>query len=387
VQATAPTAHLRRPDAPPRPVRVCFLIDELSRAGVETQLVALIRRLDRRRIRPYLCLLRGHKATSRELEPTCCPVVRLGVGSLRDLATLGKALTLARVLRRQRIDILQLHFPDSTYFGTVAGLLARVPHIVRTRDNLGYALTRLDVLLGRLCNRFADRTIAICEACRESLLADEGPRPESVVVLEAGVDLNRFADIGTFRGFGAAPRVGILANLRPVKGLDVFLRAAADVARTHPRVTFHLGGEGELRPALERLAAELGVADRCRFHGAVADVPAFLDSLDLCTLSSLSEGMPNVVLEYMAAGRPVVATAVGGNPELLQNGRYGLLVPPGDPAALAAAVRGLLDDPARAARLAAAARARVRRRYAKDRMIERFHQFYTDLARPRRRAG
>jgi glycosyltransferase involved in cell wall biosynthesis len=361
-------------------VRVCFLIDELSPAGVETQLVALIDRLDRTRVEPYLCLLRGEQARSRALEPEGCPVVRLGVGSLCRPGTLGKVFRLVRFLRRQRIDVLQLHFPDSTYLGVLAGCLAGVPHILRTRDNLGYSLRRIDLFLGRLCNRFVDYTIAICEACRASLLADEGPPPESVVVLEQGVDLARFAAVPGFTGFEGSPRVGVVANLRPIKGLDLFLGAAQEVARAHPEVTFHLGGEGEARPGLERLAHDLGLGDRCRFHGGVADVPVFLAGLDVCVLCSHSEGMPNVILEYMAAGRPIVATAVGGVMELIRDGIDGLLVPPGDQGRLAGALRRVLGNPALAGRLAASARARVHERYSKDRMVRRFERFYTSLA-------
>jgi glycosyltransferase involved in cell wall biosynthesis len=363
-----------------RPIRICFLIDELSRAGVETQLLALIERLDRSRFEPFLCLLRGDAATSRLLEPGDCPILRLGIASLRSVKTLGRLWHMVRFLRRERIDILQVHFPDSTYFGVLAGCLARVPHLIRTRDNLGYALIPLDVTLGKCCNRFIDFTIANCEACRRSLLADESPAPESVVVLPTGVDLARFARIPPLTS-RAPHEIGILANLRPVKCLDLFLRAAAEVARLHPDAAFHLGGIGELRGPLERLAQELGLAKRCTFHGAVKDVPAFLNGLDICVLASRSEGMPNVILEYMASGRAIVATAVGAVPEMIDDGTHGLLVPPGDVPAMARALCRLLDDPGLAARLAAAARRRVRQLYDKDEAIERFEEFYSRLVR------
>jgi len=103
------------------------LIDELAAAGTETQLLALVRRLDRRRVQPSLCLLRGDSAASRALEPADCPVLRLGVGSLRSPATLVRAWRLARFLRRERIDVLQVYFPDSTYFGVPVAWLAGVP--------------------------------------------------------------------------------------------------------------------------------------------------------------------------------------------------------------------------------------------------------------------
>ena len=369
--------------APAGPVRVCFLIDELSRAGTETQLVALIRRLDRRRVAPYLCLLRGQSARSRALEPDGCPVLRLDVGSLCGPAALRDAFRLARFLRRERIDVLQVYFRDSTFFGVLVGRLAGVPCLVRTRNNLGYSLTALDRRLGRLCNRLTDYTIANCAACRDAALADEGPPRKAMVVLENGVDLARFAGVTTIKALPRSPRVGVTANLRPVKGLDVFVRAAAEVARSHPRAVFRVGGEGELRPALEGLARDLGLGERFELAGAVADVPAFLAGLEVCVLCSRSEGMSNAVLEYMAAGRPVVATAVGATPELIEDGRHGLLVPPEDAAALAAAVRRLLDDPGLAVRLAGAARRRARECYSRERMVERFMAFYESCV-PRR---
>src|SRR5947209_7588941 len=147
-----------------RPVRVCFLIDELATAGTETQLLALVHRLDRRRVQPSLCLLRGASAASRALEPADCPVLRLGVGSLRSPATLARAWRLARFLRRERIDVLQVYFPDSTYFGVPVAWLAGVPAIVRTSNNVGHWLAPLYRRLGRSLNGFTTAAGYICRA-------------------------------------------------------------------------------------------------------------------------------------------------------------------------------------------------------------------------------
>jgi glycosyltransferase involved in cell wall biosynthesis len=130
---------------------------------------------------------------------------------------------------------------------------------------------------------------------------------------------------------------------------------------------------------LERLIAELGLTDRVTLHGPVADVPAFLSTLDVAVLPSRAEGMSNAVLEYMAAGRPVVATDVGANRQLLSGGEYGVLVPPGDPAALAGGIGRLLADPAAASLLAAAGRWHVQRNYSRDAMRRRFEEFYERL--------
>jgi glycosyltransferase involved in cell wall biosynthesis len=372
------TGAVRRQSAPLKPVRVCFLIDELTTAGTETQLLALIRNLDRRRVTPYLCLLRGQTERSRTLEPVECPVLRLGIGSLARPGSLVKSWRLVRFLREQQIDIMQVYFPDSTYIGVPAAWLARVPRIVRTRNNLGYWMTPWHRRLGRICNRLADVLVANCEASRNAVLRDEELAAERVVVLENGVDLDRFPP--TTRKTGKGPRrVGVIANLRPIKGLDNFIRAASILASSHPDVTFHVAGEGPLRADLSRLATECGLQSRFVFEGALTDVPKFLANVDVAVLPSRSEGMSNALLEYMAAAKPIVATAVGGNPQLIDDEVHGLLVPPDDPAKLADAIRRLLDNTELAERLGGAARRRVEERYCREAMVRRFEDFYERL--------
>jgi glycosyltransferase involved in cell wall biosynthesis len=175
-----------------------------------------------------------------------------------------------------------------------------------------------------------------------------------------------------------------VANLRPVKGLDLLIEAAARLAPHHPGVTFQVAGSGEMREALEHEITGRGLAGRFALLGAVADVPRFLAGLDVAVLCSRAEGMPNAVLEYMAAGRAIVATAVGATPDLIEDGVHGLLVPPGDAGVLAGALARLLGDPNLACRLGAAARRRALERYSRAAMVRRFEDFYEQLAGPRR---
>jgi glycosyltransferase involved in cell wall biosynthesis len=364
------------------------MIDELSAAGTESQLVALIKNLNRRVVIPFLCLLKGDDQRSRALEPRNCPVLRLGIGSLHHPSTFIKMVKLARFLGRHRIEVLQVYFPDSTYVGVPAARLAGVPHIVRVRNNLNHDVTQAHRALGRFYNRLITRTAANCEACRATLLSEERVPPGSVLVLENGVDLERFRNIATYHGNATGlRRVGIVANLRPIKGLDVFVRAAAHLAARNLDLHFEVAGEGELRSALEQKARAPGLRGRFVLHGSVQDIPAFLAGLDVAVLSSRSEGMSNAVLEYMAAGRAIVATTVGATPRLLQDGVHGLLVPPDDPQALAAAVERLLRDTALARRLAMAARRRAREQFGRDAMVRRFEAFYLQLAPRERRHG
>jgi glycosyltransferase involved in cell wall biosynthesis/CelD/BcsL family acetyltransferase involved in cellulose biosynthesis len=353
------------------------MIDELAVAGTESQMLALIRHLDRTRVQPFLCLLRGDSAASRALEPEDCPVLRLDVRSFRSPTVPLKAVRLARFLRQNQIDIFQVYFPESTYFGVPVARMAGVPHVITTFNNLGYWMTAGHRWLGRIVSRFASATITNCDACRQAVLSFYPGQRGPVVVVENGLDLRRFRDI--LPAPDGPRRIGMVANLRPVKDVALFVRAAALVAAAYPDVTFHVAGEGELRAALQAQARELGILERFHLPGLVADIPGFLAGLDVAVLCSRSEGLSNALLEYMAAGRPIVATSVGGNTELIEDGVHGLLIPPQDPHALADALLRLLKDPPQATRLGQAARQRVAERFGLEARARRVEAFYDDL--------
>jgi glycosyltransferase involved in cell wall biosynthesis len=282
---------------------------------------------------------------------------------------------------RHRIDVLQLYFPDSTYFGVSVGRLAGVPYILRTRNNSNHWMTRWHRRLGRVLNRLVTATLTNCEASRQAVMADEKPPAESVIVLENGVDLEPFQHI-TQAGFAdpACPRrIGVVANLRRVKGLIPFVEAAAQIRAVWPQAEFAIAGEGELRSTLEQLAAELGLANSLILPGSLENIAGFLATLDVAVLPSLAEGMPNALLEYMAAGRAIVATSVGATVQLIEDRVTGLLVPPGDSSALARAVVRLLKRPDLARKLGETARRRIFERYSREIMVRRFETFYRRL--------
>jgi glycosyltransferase involved in cell wall biosynthesis len=256
-----------------------------------------------------------------------------------------------------------------------------VPHRIRTRNNIGHWLTPLHRRLGRLLNAFTTQTIANCAAARQALLEAEQPRPETVLVLENGVDLERFHDLPPLTECPAmeGPRVGVVANLRPVKGLNAFVQAAALIHLRHPQAVFTVAGEGELRKALQQQAAVSGLEKHFSLPGRVADIPGFLGSLDVAVLCSHAEGMSNALLEYMAAGRAIVSTRVGAAADLIEDGVHGLLVPPGDARRLAEAICRFLEDRPLAQRLGVAARRRARERYSREAMVKRFEEFYVSL--------
>jgi glycosyltransferase involved in cell wall biosynthesis len=224
-------------------------------------------------------------------------------------------------------------------------------------------------------------TIANCAAAKEAVIAQEGALPNSVVVIPNGIDTDRFAgipDLATTWG-KRPPRIGAVANLRDVKGLDIFVRAAAIVVKHYPAATFVVAGEGDQRGALEALIAELGLTGRFELPGAVNDIPRFLSELDVAVLCSQSEGLSNALLEYMAAGRAIVATAVGGNVELVRHEENGLLVPAGDASALARQLDRLLNDKGVTLQLARKARQETVDQYGWPKAVRRIELFYRNI--------
>ena len=228
-----------------------------------------------------------------------------------------------------------------------------------------------------------DLTVVNCEACRQALLNDNYPRRPPTALVENGVDFSRFERIPDARSRDSPRRVGMVANLRAVKAPTLLVEAAALLAQAHPNVAYEVAGEGELKSELEGLISKRGLAGRFRLLGRVIDIPEFLSTLDVAVLCSQSEGMPNALLEYMAAGRAIVATAVGGSVELVDDGVCGLLVPPGNPQALAGAISRIFMDPELAARLGSAARQRVRERYDQRKRVRRFESLYGELLQGR----
>jgi glycosyltransferase involved in cell wall biosynthesis len=371
-----------------QPIRVCFLLDRLLPAGTEMQVLTLIKHLDRSAVQPYLCLLDGEDEISRSLEPTDCPVLRLGSYALRSPKIVWAAIKFARFLRREKIDILQVYFIQSATFGATMGTLAGTRHVVRVRNNVGHWITPKMVGRFRWVNRLVARIITNSEAGRLAVVEQEGVCPGSVTVLANGIDFDRFPSRLDQRHHerSGARRVGIVANLRRVKGLDVFVAAAARVLKLANGVQFLIAGdvdgEEDTPRELKAQVAGLGIEEHVHFLGRVADIPSFLSSLDVAVLSSRAEGTSNSLIEYMASGLPIVATAVGGNCEIIKDGVSGILVPPDDPDRLGAAICEILRDRPRSSAMAGAAFLRVREQFSSNRMAERYVEFYRSLRRP-----
>ncbi|MDR1959829.1 MAG: glycosyltransferase [Planctomycetaceae bacterium] len=359
-----------------KPLRVCFVIDSLSVAGTEQQLLLLIRHLDRSRVTPSLCLLKEPPA-SENFVPADCPVICLHNNKLLSVACMKQAIRFRRFLKREKINILQTFFPDSTCFAAIVGKYSGIKRIFGSRRNNGYGLTPKDLRRAKFFNRYLDGVIANAESCKAAVIDQEKIHPQKVAVIPNGVEGERFQTIPTWcsEPEKSVFRIGSVGNLKPVKGTDTFIDAAKHVLEMFPSCRFEIAGTGHFDIYHQQIAAR-GISDRFQLLGTVHDVPAFLASLDIAVLPSRSEGLSNGLLEYMAAGRPIIATQTGGNTELIRDEENGLLVPPDDPRKMADAILELLHHPEKAARLAENARRSVREKYDADTIAARYCDLY-----------
>jgi glycosyltransferase involved in cell wall biosynthesis len=240
-------------------------------------------------------------------------------------------------------------------------------------------------LVERLVNQYTDVIVANSEAVRQDAIRQEGLPPDKVVVIHNGLDVPRFAvkpraDLRAGLGVrDGVPVIGVVANFIHYKGYEFFLEAWRMIRTRTPDAVGLLVGDGPMRAPMERRAAEMGLADSLRFVGLRTDIPDLLALMDVVVHPSLEEGFSNAVLEAMAAGRALVVTAVGGNPEAVTDEVTGVLVPPRDPAALAGAVLRLLADPAARVRLGDAARRRVASDFTLDAMVRQYEALYQRL--------
>jgi glycosyltransferase involved in cell wall biosynthesis len=296
---------------------------------------------------------------------------------LRRSFQLGAAWRLARLLRRRRADLLHTHtLAAANALARLAGAAARVPVVshLHIENHFRPATRRLLAWLDNVTARLAARLVAVSEDTKRAYEQQGYPRGRIEVVYN-GVDLPAN---GIYRRNDPA-RIGEIARLCDVKGQRELLQALARL----PDARLVLAGRdleqgGAFQDELERESERLGIRERVEF-GFHEDVPALLETLDVVALPSWTEGLPLVLLEAMARGRPVVATRVGGTPELVTDGETGLLVPPRDPEALAAALRRVLDDADLARRLGDAGRAQVAERFSASEQERRMLALYDDV--------
>src|SRR5262249_37120001 len=280
-------------------------------------------------------------------------------------------------LRSHRIRLVHCFDFYGNILGVAAARMAGVPAVIASQRELGDLRTPLQRRVNHLAMRLADYVLVNTAVVGGRLAGERVLRPERIALIPNGVDTVRFSPPRIPRQRRDGPVVvGTVANLRPEKGLEHLVQAMALVRDRYPAERLAIWGDGSVRADLERLIQDVGLSGSVTLHGATAKPEDAMRAMDIFVLPSLSEACSNVLLEAMASGLPVVATRVGGTPALVEDEVTGLLVPAGDPAALAKAIIQLVEDPGLAERMGAGGRELVRARFGLDRMLLRVEALY-----------
>ncbi len=370
-----PAALFSVPSAPaePAPVRVLYLIDSLGPGGAEHLLAAYLPFLRRAGVVPTVVALQEQQGNpvARRIAAQGIPVAELGIRRLRQRGAFARV---REAIAAADPEVVHTQLEFSAVLGIPAARLRGLP-TVATLHTLDAPPPRsrlaLHFRLMAWALRRARRVIAVSEITRRHYLERARLRPERVVTIFNGIDPTAFqcgpgerAQARAECGIPLdAPVLATVAVQREPKGIQHMLAALPQVAAAFPEVRYLLVGDGPYRPALEQQAAELGIGERVVFAGSREDVARLLAAADIFVLPSLTEALPTVVAEAMAAGLPIVATTVGGIPEMVSHGEAALLVPPADPEALAAAVLRLLANPRQAAAMGRSGRRMVAERF------------------------
>lgn len=391
--------------APGERIKVLYVIGQLDRGGAERQTAELATRVPRDLFEPVVCCLRGPGAVGDEMEDAGIRVIylgkRLGIFS-------GATWQLANVIRRERPAIVHSYLFSANWRCLLTGRLMRVPLIVSSVRNVDIHSRVIRRAIEWILAGLTDRVIANARAVKDYVALYHRVPAEKIEVIYNGINLDRAdggrgagrepvgggedavpvatseggssagrgglrAGLGGLRGGGC---VAMVASLTPKKDHATFLESARLVQEELPEATFRLIGDGPMVTEVASRIEELGLRGSVRLLGLRDDIGHQLSEADVSVLTSLKEGCSNVILESMAAGRPVVATDVGGNRELIEGGRTGYLVPPGDAAGIARRVVELLRDDELRQRMGEAGRERARSLFTAERMVQDTTRFY-----------
>lgn len=382
--------------------RVLHLVTSFEAGGTERQFVELVKRLDRERFDVRVAALRVEGPFYEEIASAFPSVPEFRLTSFYNRTTVKQLRRLRDVLQRERIDILHTHGFYDSLFGAMAGRLARI-RVIAGQRHLKLSDRRVHEWGTRAIHRFAHRIVVNSEAIRQSILARNRSHAGKIVVIrnglyipnsETGPDIDigmnslssakikRQSSVEMHRELGlTAPvkLIGMVARLAAVKGHRYFLEAAARVAREDEKVHFVLVGDGPLRSEIENQAVQLGLGDRVHFLGDRKDARRLVNAFDIAVLSSLSEGLPNTVMEAMSVGVPVIATAVGGTTELIDDGVTGYLVPSANAEALAERMLFVLRNEGQSKAIAGRGREFITTQCSMRRMVESVERLYEEV--------
>lgn len=371
-----------------RKLRVLHVVDGFRMGGAEAKLAELIERTDSDRFQTFLANVGPTGPLESRFRSLAVPIFNCQRRHRFDLRPVRQ---LAQIIREQQIDIVQNTLFWADFVGSLAARYTRVP-VVLSWETVTHAGDPYHAQLQRragyqLAMRYTDKVIAVSHEIKASLMQRRGLPAEKIEVIHYGVDLEKYVPLASKPEIRRELSIResdtvlvVTARLEEVKGHRYFLDAFQRIANAFAEASVLFVGDGSCRAALERQIGEYGLEKRIRLLGIRPDVHRILNAADIFVLPSIAgEGLPNVVLEAMACGKPVVATDVGGTAEAVVDGENGYVVPPRDVAALADALHRLMQNPEQQHTFGRASRERAEQHFSLDRQIQRFTSLYLTL--------
>jgi len=357
--------------------------------GGQRSLLLLLERLDRTKFRPFLvCPTEGGLVEKAEKLGIETEIIRMGSLKTPNIfSTAATVFKLRRLIKKKKIELIHSDSPRQALYASLAVRKTKTPLIWHVRVS-----TAEKKSLDRFLYNRSRKVIAVSRAA-SLRFAEYDLASDKLVVIPNGVDLTQFKPMYPDRKLqeelgieAGSVLVGTLGQLIPGKGQDVLLKAAKRIAEQAPEVTSVIVGNGNTvyRKTLEELSAGLGIEDKVRFIGNREDIPQIMSCLDITVLPSTShlEGLSRVIIEAMACAKPVIATDTGGNPEAVEDGKTGILVPPGDPDGLALAILELARDADKRKRMGEAGRKRAEQLFSIEMNVDRIEKIYEEILCP-----
>ena len=365
-------------------MKVLHLITSLEVGGTQRGLLLGLPRFNQEKYEHVICSLMDRMQMRNQFLQTGIKVKSLGVNTKTDMLAL---LRLRSLIKELRPDILHTYLLHSNIIGRIIGRLSDVPVIIGSERTIGQ-VGSLGRILTKVTNPLTDVVEVNSHIGAKAIKKDLGVPLNKIVVIPSGLDTNKYlASSDRFRirsSLGLSDKqhlVLYIGRLRPVKGVDKGLKGFKKVLQKHPTAHLALAGEGEQSPTLQSLASELGIYENVTFLGIRNDLPDILSACDSVLIPSRNEGLPRVAIEAMAAGKPIIATKVGGTPEAIIDGVTGILVRPNDIDQMGNAISHLIGNVKLQKRLGAAGRKRAIQHYSVEKYISRLDSLYGRLSK------
>ncbi len=372
-------------------IKILFIIDQLTFGGAERHLVQVLQRLDRNTFEPHLWVLHGKWDLLPDVKKIGIPFEKLEIPNIFSWQALRVLPRWVKKMRAEKFHIVHTYLFAANTYGQVLAALAGVPVRVSGRREMVTWMKWPHILVTRLVNRGVHHWVAVSQAVAQNVARVEHAPLRRIAVVANGVDVSRFSPENRANGFfkeseipSEAPLVLNVGSYRPVKGQVTFVRACLRVAASRPDVHCAIVGEAR-EPVLSELKVELRKEGGENIHllPPTDDMPRIYPRAALLVVSSQFEGFSNTILEAGASGLPVVATAVGGNPEAVSEGVNGRLVPAQNPEAMAEAILDLLNKPRQLAEMKRTCRQFVETHFSLEKMVHRMEELYRTWARPK----